>query len=279
MNNIKNSSIVFIHRVDRWNIGDMSCCPKDYFKFDIPVVTFDIMNDVNAIKKYLNEQDFSYVIVGGGGLFYWGNSELWGFLKDLKEKNKIKLIFWGVGLNTHLSYEAFKNLNKNQPVYPDFVNYADLIGGRDYNNIYRYLPCVSCMSPLFDKYKNTNTIHDIAIYQHKATNLNISNIPLLTNKEADLEQVLEFMSKAETIITNSFHGAYWSQLLNKKVLIVAPMGNRFAYFKYPIPFCQHSKDFKNFLHKTEKPPVDVLKENRELNIQFYKEVINFIKKY
>lgn len=48
--------------------------------------------------------------------------------------------------------------------------------------------------------------------------LGIDTLDYMSNFGTNLEEKLNFLSEYEFIITNSYHGVYWSQLLNKKVL-------------------------------------------------------------
>ena len=68
--------------------------------------------------------------------------------------------------------------------------------------------------------------------------LNIQGIDLLdcmSNYGTNLEEKLNFLSQYEFIITNSYHGVYWSQLLNKKVLCY-PVKSSLLNFLYEPSF-------------------------------------------
>jgi hypothetical protein len=270
-----NNSLVFIHRVDKFNIGDITCCPKDYFNFNLSHVTFDVQ-EINKIKQYLTTYKNLSVIIGGSGILYFERSELWKFLQQLKEKKKIKLFFWGIGFNKHVKIQKNEDLNKIDEKYPDFLDYADIVGVRDYNKFKRYIPCVSCMHPAFDKYKHIKIEDDVAVYEHRDFRSNNDKFQKMQNNVNDLEKVINFLVKAKTVVTSSYHGAYWAQLLNKKVVLFSVFSTKFLYLKNKVSFCFDNADLDKCIEEATVPPADMLDESRQLNIQFYNEVMKEI---
>ena len=53
----------------------------------------------------------------------------------------------------------------------------------------------------------------------------------MTNEHADMETILDFLGSGETILTSSFHGAYWGTLLGRKVLAF-PFSSKFFTLKH-----------------------------------------------
>ena len=47
-----------------------------------------------------------------------------------------------------------------------------------------------------------------------------------------MDQTIELLGSAETIITNSYHGAYWGALLGRKVIVTEPWSTKFYGFKH-----------------------------------------------
>ncbi len=167
--------------------------------------------------------------------------EDWCVLLDQFTKTN-KCIAWGIGHNFH-----------NGETKIDYKNYLSnfrLIGVRDFG-FHQHVPCASCMSNVFDKkYEITN---ETVIYEHHEHPINM-DFPKMTNLGINLEEKIKFLGSAETIITSSYHGAYWGMLLNRKV-------------KVEIPFSSKFYGFKN----------NNLEECRKLNIKFYGDVISLLK--
>jgi len=111
----------------------------------------------------------------------------------------------------------------------------DKVTVRDYKQQYDYVPCASCMHPAFrKKYAIKN---DIIWFEHKkqlvkSTEFATMSIPRFINSGANIEQVAELLGSANTIITNSYHGAYWGTLLKKKVIVVEAWSSKFYYLKH-----------------------------------------------
>ena len=125
----------------------------------------------------------------------------------------------------HLGQDAGQN--ENCCPYLDGV---DLVGIRDYDVGLPWVPCASCMHPEFDRPRSPK--HEVVVFSHKKFRLNIKGLPTFTNKEVDFRAVLDFLGSGETILTSSFHGAYWGTLLGRKVLAF-PFSSKFFWLKAP----------------------------------------------
>ena len=66
----------------------------------------------------------------------------------------------------------------------------------------------------------------------KATNFGNDSIPRFINSGGNMDQTIELLGSAETIITNSYHGAYWGALLGRKVIVTEPWSTKFYGFKH-----------------------------------------------
>ncbi|MEM7259593.1 MAG: polysaccharide pyruvyl transferase family protein, partial [Pseudomonadota bacterium] len=112
----------------------------------------------------------------------------------------------------------------------------NLTGTRDWTDKrYEYAPCASCLSPLFDT--PANPTHEIVFYCHAGKSpgmsLNIpDNVSVRTNVDGSLNDALRFISSAEVVVSNSYHGVYWSLLMGKKTLCV-PFSNKFDGYRLP----------------------------------------------
>jgi hypothetical protein len=270
-NNKIAKKIHFIHRRITENSGDLQCgyyryvC--DYFnKYTICV------HDIWAIDyTIINKHDF--ILIGGGGLL---NNGFGVYINSLFKFCK-NIIIYSAGFNYH-----YNTNNGDKIVYDKIVFNWDnfkLIGIRDYNHPsgLRYVPCATCLSPLFDNlYKNKR---EIGIIKHlnksgHGVKWNISSNDYETiDNSASFEQIIKFIGESETIITNTYHATYWSMLMNKKVILEAPFSDKFEYLKYKPS--RYSGDLKNDAFNAKTHP-NFLKECREINADFLKDLMNVI---
>ncbi|MFV9550528.1 polysaccharide pyruvyl transferase family protein [Algibacter sp. PT7-4] len=270
----QNKSVVNIHRIDNRNIGDYFCAPHLYFAplKDKQLDIFDYKSLNNVVtNNWINQITNNALIIGGGGLLNRGSFDKQLHLfEQLKAKGK-KTVLWGVGHNS-------KNKNEFGSIssYNIDINKFGLAGVRDYSMKATWVPCVSCMHPIFNN--AFNETQEIGIIYHKKTIKNkqilnkLQNYPSTSNT-TNLEDIISFIGKSNTIVTDSYHAMYWSMLLGKKVLAV-PNSSKFFDFKYP-PVITSFNNFKHDLHKA-KAYSGVLEECREINIQFSKKVFNYL---
>lgn len=302
-------SIVEFHRIDQNNPGDFFSNPSRYFFPNEQTTKIDIDN----VKKSIwNQKDT--IIVGGGGLIGNDNFErlmaritthpdeqiltdiLETKLKNVSSENKDKMqrykatvqkytvamlsqldksigprILWGAGHNSRDTNEDSYTVN-----YPAYLNQFHLVGVRDWDTDYRWVPCASCMHPAFDKeYEIKN---EIVWFEHKKKMIDgkwIDTIPAprMVNVGQNMEQVIEFLGSGETVVTNSYHGVYWATLLNRKVVCI-PWGSKFGMFKHPPTMATQSNwQDKVGLAVSYK---SALNECRNANQEFYNDVLNLI---
>jgi hypothetical protein len=246
-----------VHCIEPKNIGDMECSPFKYFKF-YECKTFDLRTFPNT-PPYNNK-----VIIGGGGLL--GSA----FINPIINiTNKLEnVIIWGAGFNVHYGDES--DLINNQ--LTTFLNQCKLIGIRDYGLKYEWVPCSSCMNPLF--LKKYNKKYNIVIFEHKDVPIDIKNIPKIKNNASDIYHVISFIGSADVVITNSYHGVYWATLLNKKVLTI-PFSSRFDNFKHKPTICT-IHNWKEKLEEAKNYP-EAIHECREANLKFFVKVDEFIR--
>ncbi|MTJ09046.1 MULTISPECIES: polysaccharide pyruvyl transferase family protein [unclassified Anabaena] len=272
-----------IHRRDN-NVGDIMSSPLRYFKFPKETQAIDIMT-VNNPEILKNN-----IIIGGGGLI--ARDFFTEKLNYIADNRKGKLISWGIGHN------GYENVDRELK-YPQYMDKFDLHGIRDYNQGFNYVPCVSCMSKLFDKKYNVK--HEFAIYKHGNSNwklpMNELNFPVMENHQVNYKptkinqlfnlfspddfqvsfsKIIKFLGEADTILTNTYHGMYWGILLNKKVLAF-PFSTKFYTLKYKVPFCDplNPNDWQDKLQEARRYP-DALAECRDANQQFYQKVIELL---
>jgi hypothetical protein len=148
------------------------------------------------------------------------------------------------------------------------INYH-LIGVRDYGTRFRWVPCASCMAPeLTDP---APIIRPFGFFLHAVVNDTKNqlleadpDIPFIDNF-ADFSEAIRFIGESETLITNSFHGAYWAALMGRKVIGI-PTASKFFSFRHPVPLADIA-DWRSVLPKTFCY-TDALEECRAANLSF-----------
>lgn len=243
--------IINAHVIDSRNIGDLASSPLEYFNFKYPVETLDIRSinpnfsepksgfggsiTLDEIKKNAGKIKY-HLIVGGGGLLFKTFLGSFNAMEELKAVFNGKWIAWGVGQQIYSSpsktgESLLENLDKDKHKF-DYLSYLknfDMIGIRDTGFNYDWLPCASCMHPSFDKKREIK--HDVVVFSHRKYQVKIGNLPRMTHDTQNLEKVLDFLGSGETIITSSYHGAYWGTLLGRKV-IAFPFSTKFVTLKH-----------------------------------------------
>ena len=305
-------SIVEFHRIDQNNPGDLFSNPSRYFFPNEETIKIDIDN---VRKTAWNQLDT--IIVGGGGLIGNENFEtlmsritthpdeqilidiLETKLKNVSVENKEKLqkykstvqkytvailsqldksigprILWGAGHNSR-----DKDTEPYTIEYPSYLNQFHLVGVRDWDTDYRWVPCASCMHSAFDKeYEIKNEIvwfeHKKKMYDGKF--LDTIPAPRMLNTGQNMDQIIEFLASGETVVTNSYHGVYWATLLGRKVVCL-PWGSKFNMFRHP-PVMASEKNWQDKIDKAVSYP-NSLDECRTANKEFYEDVLKFINEF
>lgn len=299
-------------RMDKNNPGDLFSNPCRYFLPNTQTIQYDIDN---VRKTSWHQKDT--IIVGGGGLL--GNENFDALmnrlithpdqqilediletkLKNASIENKPLLykwkenvqfyttraleeidkelgprILWGVG---HNSRE--RDIDSYNVSYPEYIRKFHLVGIRDFDSDYRWVPCASCMHYAFDKeYQIKNKI---VWFEHKKKLIegkwfDLLPAPRMVNTGQNFEQIIEFLGSAETVVTNSYHGVYWATLLNRKVVCV-PWGSKFHMFKHP-PVMANERNWVDVLESAISYP-EALEECRNANKEFFSDVLELFKKF
>jgi hypothetical protein len=132
------------------------------------------------------------------------------------------VIGWGLGHNTHFGAQGV-SVEESR---------FSLLGLRDWGIAKEWVPCVSCMSEEITRARATKPRHDVVVYSHFKKPLAFDGVPSLSNGCMNLGTVMDFLASGDVVITNSYHGAYWAQLLGRRVVVI-PFSNRFLHFRYP----------------------------------------------
>jgi hypothetical protein len=244
--------IINAHVIDSRNIGDLASSPTNYFDFPYPVETLDIRSinpkfgepksgfggsiTLEEIKKNADKVKY-HLIIGGGGLLFRQFLGSFETLEELKSVFKGKWIAWGVGQQIYSSPKSSESnlidslvADRDKFDYHTYLKHFEAIGIRDTGFNYNWVPCASCMHPTFDQQREIK--HDFVVFSHRKFQIKIGSFPRMSHDTQSLEEVIDFLGSGETIITSSYHGAYWGTLLGRKV-IAFPFSTKFLTFKHP----------------------------------------------
>ncbi len=270
-----------VHRAATSNVGDLVCAPSLWFKElsntdRLEILGFSesempIASDRNVWRDSISSADT--IIIGGGGLL-----EIDFFdpaLKYISENRKSgsRLVLWGAG---HNNWRLNDWREIKQRVDLDKYNF-DKIGVRDYNSGHRWVPCASCMSPLFDeKYEIKSNIVLYANFETlRSKEFSASlpkGLPTLDN-HSDFKKVIKFLGSGDLVLTDSFHGMYWATLLGRRV-IAFPSSSKFYSPRHPVPLCDPA-DWRSFVKLSNYYP-EAIYQCREENVKFSEEVFQWI---
>lgn len=223
------------------NIGDIASSPLHYFGF----------GGYKAIQNSDGMRSNADAWVVGGGVI----EPEWYRVPHKPSK----LILWGCGASG------------SQLEYPTWLEKAQLVGLRDYGVGYDWVPCASCMSPLFDAQYSVE--HRLVVYKHAVRgSLPEHMAPRMSNCGVTFEQVVRFLGSGEYVLTDSYHGAYWATLLGRKVIVV-PWSEKFKHYKHMPTFL--SGELEEAMSRAVAYP-EALADCRSANIAFADRVANLL---
>lgn len=255
--------IVNIYRKNTSNTGDKFSTPTKYFDYLKDIRTLDITE--LPPDQFSKEVESKIIIFGGGG--FLEQDYFKGYMNVLLEARTKLLIGWGIGHNIHGVCDMLYDSHK----YSDKFH---LLGVRDSVNDFEWVPCASCMHPIFDEIFEVK--NKIIIYEHKNFPLRNLELDFPKMKNGDsFEDVIKFLGSAELVITNSYHGAYWATLLKRRVIVIQPFSSKFFGFRHPLVVANNF-DIKDNYNIPVYP--DALKDAREANIRFADKVYKMIEK-
>ena len=266
----KVQKLHFIHHLDNENIGDWMASPLNYFS-DYFVNRYSIVYHTLEYIKWNEISPDDAVIFGGGGLLE-NESLIQEWINRLLDSCGC-VIGWGVG---------FHKRDEHVPVLPD-IDYSrfSMITVRDYDHPAKleYLPCVTCMLPQLSK--KSDIKREIGVINHKSYELVESGFPILDNT-AGIYEMTDFIAECETILTTSYHAAYWALLMGKKAVIAYAWANKFKYFKCkPLILDEVSLETVSAAMSGEggKAYPGWLDECINLNLTFFERVKNNLENY
>jgi hypothetical protein len=207
--------VLNVHRRDYHNIGDLTASPFRYFGCETGrrVIDIEWMRSVPRILASRSEP----LILGGGGLQFFAEA-----MVAILNHYKGPIIGWGIGENRPLGTPA--------PFIP--MERFALLGVRDWQAGFDWVPCPSCMAPEFAVFRDQAPSHEFVVYDHRHVRLPVEGLPRLSNACMDFRKVISFLASGETVITNSYHGAYWARLLARRV-VVFPFATRLLHMRFP----------------------------------------------
>ena len=92
----------------------------------------------------------------------------------------------------------------------------------------------------------------------------------------EFTDVLNFIASGEVVVTNSYHGLYWSTLLGKKVICLESKG-KFSQFKWQPTYANPNECMEILKNIDDLPYYPcALTESREFNMKFYSKVLNLL---
>ena len=273
-----------VHRHDKNNVGDIASNPLQYFK----IKDYEVI-DILKISRHVFDPNVPIIAGGGGlianefiedslrdltvshdkncilniGQEIWNmtsaanksirdeffskfNPLVAEYVKKLSDEKSPRVV-WGAGHNG-----AYEKKFKGILEYPSWLRNFDLIGIRDYGQEYDWVPCASCMHPaLREKHKIK---YPVIWFEHKkqllkSTEFGTDPIPRFINSGDNVEETIRLLGSADTIITNSYHGAYWGTLMGRKVIVAEAWSSKFNAMKHQPYFLGKGEYWKDHLGK------------------------------
>lgn len=232
------------------NVGDLMCGPGQYLW---PAVNKPI--PVKPPRQYLER-----VVLGGGQIF----GQLLDVLSSVKDYNpRAKSVAWGVGLPPK---------GKQDKAVRSVAKFFDLFGTRNYDwrEHLDFVPCASCLMPAFDNPESPK--HEVVffLHQNKGDPVDVPDgAPVRLNTAAPGHEIVEFIASGETVVTSSYHGVYWAQLLGRRVICI-PYNDKFTVLQHN-PTVASASEWRRAISAATRAP-EMLEEYRLINRQFAKRV-------
>jgi hypothetical protein len=278
----EKGKIHFVHHLEKIyvpaNVGDWISSPYYYFIEHFSKYTCVLHSDWAIMWHEIEKDDV--VIFGGGGLLD-NSDELNNVLNRLIERCN-NVIIWGAGTHRYNENNIFEKKTATLPIRFDKVV---LCGIRDYNHPYNlpFVPCASCLHPAFNLDREGISIkREIGVIKSALeSSFAISGVPSFVSNADPIGKIVEYILSSRVMLVSSYHAAYWSMLLGKRVILPASrLGvDKYRYFRYPVAFYDgDSFDEIDLLRVASNIPAlpDFLAEARGINIDFFKKVRNYI---
>lgn len=286
------TKILFIHCINNNAGDDFSSIVRITGNEKINIIKKNTYSELNLQEIYQLTENLikiivenKIVIIGGGGLINQDNK--WNKFINLSIKYSSFTVLYSIGKNTRMSDSAYLDSID----FYDSINLENsnvLYGTRDWEYLqnndeknYNYVPCPSCM--LIKIPEIPNIIRKVGLVQHAWFKLKIDsddeNLEILKNTEMismditknSIDSILLFIYSSEYILTNTYHGYYWSMLSNKKVILLDKWSTKFDKMKWSTNLYKKNiniyEQFDNVLHYP-----NLLKECIEYNDKFLQKI-------
>jgi hypothetical protein len=273
------SKIHFISHLEKTfvaaNVGDWVCSPYTYYPDFFSRYTCVFHSHWNIVWQEIDRGDV--VILGGGGQL--DNSDELNEQINRVLRNCENVIIWGSGTHRYSRGNMFEMKQAELPIQYEKLK---LVGVRDYQHPsgLPYLPCASCMHPAFTRVLNTpiNVERKIgAIRSALEDSFAVSGTPSFMDNSQPLEKILRYVRESEIILVSSYHGAFWSQLCGRKVVLPESRlcVDKYKYFRHKPAFFAGSTYDEQQLTDLVAPfqiAGDFLAECQSLTNQFFDKV-------
>lgn len=256
--------LVFAHWTKTTNLGDLVAGPYQYFAFKDATHEVVHVRDLN----HTHARRADMVIIGGGAVASAAR-QVWGVAK------RPRIVAWGVGQTKHGAIA--RHVSPAARLY-------DLYGSREVPLLdgERWVPCPSCMHTSIDEAKTNAPSRYAGVYVNSDPNIigryplpeSIARLPKRTNRTG-LGEALRFIASCEVLLTNSYHGAYWAQLIGRPVILVGAYSAKFHAYKHQPPVWDGRGNWEDLI-PSAVPPTNFLTEARWANIEFHTEVVNLM---
>jgi hypothetical protein len=196
--------ILALHIRDTRNAGDRWSCPLDYLDLGAEVIFGDMRQPPDCRPDL--------VVYGGGSITASPDFKRWS----------CPVVAWGVGHNERAnpSHEAMQREHDRAAALCDLYFSRDRVDGHE------WVPCASCLHPVFDE--AIEPTHEVVRYSAARRITVEGGGPHMTNEDGSIEDAVRFIGSGATVVTSSYHGAYWARLLGREVRMVE-WGTKFRY--------------------------------------------------
>ena len=263
-----------LHHLEYRNAGDRECVPLRRF-WDLAPATL-AYEEASYHSDAARELRDELVVLGGGGVL---DPHDWPqVIEPLLERGNT-VIGWSIGHHhDHYHFDPAEHGDWRRSV----ADYAEqyqldrlrLAGVRDAGTGFDLVPCSSCMSPVFDRdYEITS---ETVVYGQGALEpIAIEGLPTMLNTwEKELDEIAAFLGSAECVITNSYHGAYWSLLLGRRVLVYEPWCSKWLLTPWDLVTCNR-RNWRRRRRRARAEP-GLLDDSRRRNRAFAKRVFSVL---
>jgi len=224
-----------LHHTDPTNTGDIGSAPSLWIPelHDADHIGL-IDGNFSRITQAARHNEV-VVIIGGGGLFgnEWFYFQLEQFSNVLRQTPNIRVVVWGAGFNTHYDRRQYPS--------PSVLEMAAVVGIRDFGTQYPHVPCASVLHPAFAN--AVEPVHEVVVYTHKRDTALAAaavelGLPVYSNYGPDVGAAISFIQSGATVITGTYHGAYWGLVAGREVAICGAFSTKFNKAPWDVPISQ-----------------------------------------